>query len=156
MQCSSVVCSLAKWKDIRPRRPEFGPEGKHFVSGNRLFLFLGDEQEAAKLRLTGGGGAQRPFWRVNEPIKTGARSARARMRGQNPLVMLYLGPVNSVKKSAKSKNTVGGGGGWRWCTLRFADFFIHVARGKLTKFPPAIVPIPVRTRQINPKFFYFQ
>ncbi len=25
--------------------------------------------------------------------------------------MLYLGPVNSVKKSAKSKNTVGGGGG---------------------------------------------
>jgi hypothetical protein len=65
---------------------------------------------------------------------------RARTRGQNPLVMLYLGPVNSVKKSAKSKNTVGGGG---WCTLPFADFFIHIARGKHTKFPPAIVPIPV-------------
>ncbi len=26
--------------------------------------------------------------------------------------MLYLGPVNSVKKSAKSKNTVGGGSGY--------------------------------------------
>ena len=33
-----------------------------------------------------GGGAQRPVWRVNEPEKTGARSARARTRGQNPLV----------------------------------------------------------------------
>ncbi len=29
----------------------------------------------------GGGGAQRPVWRVNEPKKTGART-----RGQNPLV----------------------------------------------------------------------
>jgi hypothetical protein len=38
--------------------------------------------EAAKA----GGGAQRPFCRVNEPRKTGARSARARTRGQNPLV----------------------------------------------------------------------
>jgi hypothetical protein len=34
-----------------------------------------------------GGGAQRPFWRVNEPKKTGARSARARTRGQNTLVL---------------------------------------------------------------------
>ncbi len=33
-----------------------------------------------------GGGAQRPIWRVNEPKKTGARSARAHTRGQNPLV----------------------------------------------------------------------
>ncbi len=32
------------------------------------------------------GGVQRPVWRVNEPKKTGARSARARTRGQNPLV----------------------------------------------------------------------
>jgi hypothetical protein len=29
-------------------------------------------------------------------------------------------------------------------TLLFADFFIHVARGKLMKFLPAIVPIPER------------
>ncbi len=35
----------------------------------------------------GGGGARSvPVWRVNEPKKTGARSARARTRGQNPLV----------------------------------------------------------------------
>ncbi len=33
-----------------------------------------------------GGGAQRPVWHVNEPKKTGARSARTRTRGQNPLV----------------------------------------------------------------------
>ncbi len=35
------------------------------------------------------GGAQRPVWRGNEPKKTGARSARARTRGQNPLVNKY-------------------------------------------------------------------
>jgi hypothetical protein len=58
----------------------------------------------------GQGGAQRPVCRGNKLKKTGACSARARTRGQNPLVMLYLGPVNSVKKSAKSKNTVGGKG----------------------------------------------
>jgi hypothetical protein len=33
-----------------------------------------------------GGGAQRPVWGGNELKKTGARSARARTRGQNPLV----------------------------------------------------------------------
>jgi len=34
----------------------------------------------------GRGGAQRPVWGGNELKKTGARSARARTRGQNPLV----------------------------------------------------------------------
>jgi hypothetical protein len=38
----------------------------------------------------GRGGAQRPVGRGNEPKKTGARSARARTRGQNPLVLLEL------------------------------------------------------------------
>ncbi len=33
------------------------------------------------------GGAQRPVWHVNDSKKTGARSARARTRGQNPLVI---------------------------------------------------------------------
>jgi hypothetical protein len=65
-----------------PWRPEFGPEGKHFVFGNSLFFILGG---AAKLRW--GGGAQRPVLRVYDPKKTGARSARARTRGQNPLVL---------------------------------------------------------------------
>ena len=31
-------------------------------------------------------------------------------------------------------------------TLLFADFLIHIARGKLMKFLPAIVPTPERTR----------
>jgi hypothetical protein len=34
----------------------------------------------------GGRGAQRPIWGVSEIKKMGARSARARTRGQNPLV----------------------------------------------------------------------
>jgi hypothetical protein len=74
--------SVVQWKDIRPLRPKYGPEGKHFVSG--LFFYLGGCSEASM----GGGGAQRPVWRVNEPKKTGARSARARARGQNPLVII--------------------------------------------------------------------
>jgi hypothetical protein len=47
----------------------------------------------------GGGGAQRLVWRVNESKKTGARSARARTRGQNPLVyniMLFYSYVNII------------------------------------------------------------
>jgi hypothetical protein len=48
------------------------------------FFFLGGG-DAAKLRWREG--AQRPVWRVTEPKKTGARSARARTRGQNPLVV---------------------------------------------------------------------
>ncbi len=59
-----------------------GPSSKVF-----FYLFLGIEQETAKLRWAGG--AQRPVWRGDEPKKTGARSARARTRGQNPLV-LYI------------------------------------------------------------------
>ncbi len=35
----------------------------------------------------GGGGRAAPFWGDNELKKTGARSARARTRGQNPLVL---------------------------------------------------------------------
>ena len=33
-----------------------------------------------------GGGAQRPVFRVNEPKKKGARSARERTRSLNPLI----------------------------------------------------------------------
>jgi hypothetical protein len=61
-----------------PLAAEFGPEGKHFVSVNiRFFIFVG----AAK--------------RGNEPKKTGARSARARTRGQNPLVLTESLPLFS-------------------------------------------------------------
>jgi hypothetical protein len=37
-----------------------------------------------------GGGAQRPVWCGNELKKTGACSAGARTRGQNPLVLYIL------------------------------------------------------------------
>jgi hypothetical protein len=37
-----------------------------------------------------GGGAQRPVWGGSELKKTGARSAWARTRGQNPLVYIYI------------------------------------------------------------------
>ena len=43
IQCSSVGCSLAQWKDIRPWRPEFGPEGKVLFLEIVYFLFWGDE-----------------------------------------------------------------------------------------------------------------
>ncbi len=46
-------------------------------------LYFGVSSEAAM----GGVGAQRPVWHANDPKKTGARSARARTRGQNPLVV---------------------------------------------------------------------
>jgi hypothetical protein len=65
-----------------PLAAEFGPEGRHFVSGNSLFFYFGGSSVAAL-----GGGAQRPVGRGNEPKKTGARSARARTRGLNPLVV---------------------------------------------------------------------
>jgi hypothetical protein len=65
-----------------------------FLEIVNFYIFEG----AAKLRWVVG--AQRPFGRVNEPNKTGARtrgqnktgarSARARTRGQNPLVIKYL------------------------------------------------------------------
>jgi hypothetical protein len=50
---------------------------------------------AAKLRLPGGG-AQRPVCHVNEPKKTGGRSARARTRGKNPLVNIYYCVIGST------------------------------------------------------------
>jgi hypothetical protein len=46
-----------------------------------IFLFLGEQRSC-----DGRGGAQRPVRPGNMPKKTGARSAQARTRGQNPLV----------------------------------------------------------------------
>ncbi len=45
------------------------------------------KSEAAMVRA---GGAQRPVLLVKEPKKMGARSARARTRGQNPLVICII------------------------------------------------------------------
>ncbi len=74
--------SVVPWKDIRyaPGGPSTGQKG------SILFLdysFIWGMQRSCD----GWGGAKRPVWRGNEPKKTGARSARARTRGQNPLVL---------------------------------------------------------------------
>jgi hypothetical protein len=49
-----------------------------------IMYFLGSNKKQRSC--DGRGGAQRPVWHVNDPKQTGARSARARTRGQNPLV----------------------------------------------------------------------
>jgi hypothetical protein len=39
-----ILCmkaSVVQWKDIRPWRLEFGPEGKQFVAGNIFLTFWG-------------------------------------------------------------------------------------------------------------------
>jgi len=43
--------------------PEFGPEGRHFVSGNILFLYFWASSEAAM----GGGARSAPFGMVISP-----------------------------------------------------------------------------------------
>jgi hypothetical protein len=40
-------------------------------------------------------------------------------------------------------------------TFRFADFLIHIAGGKLVRFSPAILLIPVRTRKIGELSFFY-
>jgi hypothetical protein len=53
-----------------------------------------------------GGGAQRPVWGGSELKKTGARSARARMRSQNPLVFTYLAYDGNPVEILADTNTV--------------------------------------------------
>jgi hypothetical protein len=99
VQRSSVGYSLAHWKNICPMRPEFGLKENILFLEIVYFLFGGE----AKLRRAGG--AQRPVGRGNELKKTGARSARARTRGQNPLVssidVSTLGTTAAVENSEK-------------------------------------------------------
>ncbi len=63
-----------------------------FLEIGSVFLYFWG---AAKLRWARG--AQRPVGRGNEPKKTGARSARARTRGQNPLVRNIFLDENDVR-----------------------------------------------------------
>ncbi len=49
------------------------------------------------------GGRAAPRWGGNEPKKTGARSARARTRGQNPLVSNMNAAANRKKGFYKSR-----------------------------------------------------
>jgi hypothetical protein len=69
---------------LERKKPLGGP------SATDLIYFLNKKQRSCD----GRGGAQRPVWHVNKPKKTGARSARARTRGQNPLVSLYLSTLS--------------------------------------------------------------
>jgi hypothetical protein len=73
-------------KIFDPGGPGSGLE-EDLVSGNSKFIFLADEYEAAKLRWAGRARSA-PFGMSMSPKKTGARSARARTRGQNPLVVI--------------------------------------------------------------------
>jgi hypothetical protein len=50
-------------------------------------MYFRGQLEAAKLRHAGRGARSAPFGGGNELKKTGARSALARTRGQNPLVV---------------------------------------------------------------------
>ena len=63
--------SVVQWKDIRPWRPEFGPEGMHFVSGNSRFFFnFWGSSEAAM------GGAMGPKRRVRTAHGRAGRAAK--------------------------------------------------------------------------------
>ena len=55
----------------------------------QILLISGGRIISSEAAMGGGGVAQRPVWCGNELKKTGARNARARMRGQNPLVEYY-------------------------------------------------------------------
>ncbi len=67
-----IKASVVQWKDIRPWQSEFGPDEKHFVSGNygnSIFLFL-EEQRSCD----GGGRLAPPFGMIKSP----KRRVRAR------------------------------------------------------------------------------
>jgi hypothetical protein len=63
-----------------------------------IFFYLGGCSEAAM----GGGGAQRPVWRVNEPKKTGARSAGAHARPKPTSFIIYSSRVLCLSYSCLS------------------------------------------------------
>jgi hypothetical protein len=80
-----------------PGGPSSGQKGS-ILFLEYFFIFGG----AAKLRWAGG--AQRPVWRVYEPKKSGERSARARTRGQNPLVIhIYRNDAGTVQCPLSSR-----------------------------------------------------
>jgi hypothetical protein len=66
------------------RRPEFRPEGKHFVSGNIRFFYFCGSSEAAM----GGGMRSAPLGVAMSP-KRRVRAAHGRARAaKNPLVSI--------------------------------------------------------------------
>jgi hypothetical protein len=67
-----------------PGGPNSGQKGS--ILFLEYFSFLGGGCSEVAMP----GGAQRPVWRVNEPKKTGARSARARTRPQPTSIIIFL------------------------------------------------------------------
>ncbi len=63
---------------------------KMMETGELFVIYRECDEDRSSETAMGEGGAQRPALQVNELKKTGARSARARTRGQNPLVSLYM------------------------------------------------------------------
>ncbi len=106
MQCSLEGCerwgeggrgilyfeaSVVQWKDKRPWRPEYGPEGKHFVSGNSFIFILGG---SAKLRWAGGGAA--PRWAWQRPQKDGCAQCTGAHARLKPTSLSYIHLGSSV------------------------------------------------------------
>jgi hypothetical protein len=67
---SGKIYAIGAW------RAEFGPEGRHFVSGNSLFLYFWGSREAA---MGGGGARSAPFGVLMGP-KRQVRAAHGRAR----------------------------------------------------------------------------
>jgi len=68
------------------------------LKGSILFLEIAFFWGGGPQRSCDGVGRSAPFWRFGEPKKTGARSARARTRGQNPLVRNKMRPEKEKKE----------------------------------------------------------
>ncbi len=97
VQCSSEGCdrwvegrgilyfeaSVVQWREKRPWRPQYGTEGKHFVSG--LFFYFGGCSEAA----LGGGARSAPFGMAMRP-KRRVRAAHARPKPTSTVYMYTL------------------------------------------------------------------
>ncbi len=86
VQRSSVGCSLIQWKNIRPWRPEFGPEGIHFVSGNSLFFYFGGSSEAAMDRW----GREAPRWAWQWAQKDGCAQRTGAHARPKPTSITYV------------------------------------------------------------------
>jgi hypothetical protein len=76
---------------VERNKPNFEPEVSIWESPSRgwlssiVYIFFRGRIRSSAAAM-GGGGAQRPCFA--EAQKTGSRSARARTRGQNPLVLI--------------------------------------------------------------------
>ncbi len=91
---SYFIASMVQWieKSLSRGRPEF----------DSFIYFRGSNKKQRSC--DGRGGAQRHVWLGNEPKKTGARSARARTRGQNLLVWhIHIDRPSNVLKCTMLK-----------------------------------------------------